>query len=218
MRRGRALLGIVLGLLAAGAAWGQGQKVELTFKGQTVAASGLTPGKPVVWFGVEHRIDAGYSTDLTQHYEVGTAAADGTATLDLSQPPSPRSYWAAVDLGTGAYALSTPDGSAEIVRAAQRSSLDVAAGSRSDGLVDTRQYLMGLLVRPGVGAWTFAGADGGPRDEDANSDGHLRFALDGLNPLPGSSAAPSRVDQGDVWLIVDPLAMEITVLKGGVAQ
>jgi hypothetical protein len=36
---------------------------------------------------------AGYSTDLTQHYQVDTAAADGTANLDLAQPPSPSSYW-----------------------------------------------------------------------------------------------------------------------------
>jgi hypothetical protein len=104
------------------------------------------------------------------------------------------------------------------VRAARPPALDTGQGARSDGLLDTRRYLMGLLVRPGVGAWTFAGADGGPRDEDGKTDGHLRFALDKLNPLPGSPAAPARVDAGDLWLIVDPLKMEITVLKGGVAQ
>ena len=218
MRPGRALFaGVVLGLLAAGPAGGQGQPVRLTFGDQTVTASGLTPGKPVVWLGVEHRVDAGFSTDLTQHYQTGTAAADGTARLDLSQPPSPRSYWVAVDLGSGAYALAMP-ANGRIARPARPSALDTGQGARSDGLVDTRQYLMGLLVRPGVGAWSFAGADGGPRDEDGRSDGHLRFALDKLNPLPGSPAAPARIDKSDLWLVVDPLAMEITVLQGGVAQ
>jgi hypothetical protein len=218
MRRGRALSwSVVLGLLVVGPAWGQGQSVRLTFGDQSVTASGLTPGKPVVWLGVEHRVDAAYSNDLTQRYQTDTAAADGTAHLDLPQPPAPRSYWAAVDLGSGAYAVASP-GNGRIVRAVQPSALDTGQGTQPDGLVDTRQYLMGLLVRPGVGAWTFAGADGGPRDEDGKTDGHLRFALDKLNPLPWSPAAPARADAADLWIIIDPLKMEITVLKGGVAQ
>src|SRR3954468_17884959 len=172
MSRGRALSwSVVLGLLVVGPAPGQGQSVRLTLEDQAVKASGLTPGKPVVWLGVEHRLDAGFSNDLTQRSQVDTAAADGTARLDLTQPPAPRSYWAAVDLSSGAYAVVTP-GDGRIVRAARPPALDTGQGARSDGLLDTRQYLMGLLVRPGVGAWTFAGADGGPRDEDGKTDGH----------------------------------------------
>jgi len=218
MRRDRALSwSVVLALLVAGPALGQGQSVRLAFGDQAVTASGLTPGKPVVWFSVEYQVDAGYSSSLTQRYETGTAEADGTARLDLAHPPSPRSYWMAVDLGSGAYALAAP-GSGRVVRAARPSALDTGQGARADGLLDTRQYLIGLLVRPGVGAWSFAGADGGPRDEDGKTNGHLRFALDLLHPLPGSPAAPARKDKADLWLIVDPLAMEITVLKDGVAQ
>jgi hypothetical protein len=181
-------------------------------------ASGLTPGHSVVWFGVEHTVDDTFSTDLTQHYEVGTVAADGTAHIDLSQPPALNSYWAAVDLGTGAYGLMSPGGETTIIRAAVQPSLDEVTGSQPDGLIDSRPYLMGLLVRPTVGVWTFSGADGGPRDEDGQTDGHLRFALDGLSPLANSPAAPSRVDTSDLWLIVDPMKMEITVIQDGVAQ
>jgi len=218
MNRGRALSWpVVLGLLVAGPALGQGQSVRLTLGDQAVTASGLTPGKPVVWLGVEYRVDAEFSGDLTERYEVGTTAADGTARLDLPRPPAPRSYWVAVDLGTGAYALSTPR-QYRIARAVRPTTLDTGQGGSSDVLVDTRQYLVGLLVRPGAGAWSFSGGDGGPLDEDGESNGHLRLALDRLNALPGSPAAPARLDKSDLWVIVDPLRMEITVLKGGVAQ
>lgn len=218
MRRARALWWpVVLGLLVAGPSWGQGQSVQLTFGDQAVTASGLTPGKSVVWLSVEYRIDAEFSSDLTERSEIGTAAADGTARLDLPQPPAPRSYWVAVDLDSGAYALSTPN-KYRIARAARPPALDTGRAVGPDVLVDTRQYLVGLLVRPGTGAWSFSGGDGGPLDEDGESNGHLRLALDRLQSLPGSPAAPARADKTDLWVIIDPLAMEITVLKGGVAQ
>jgi hypothetical protein len=81
---------------------------------------------------------------------------------------------------------------------------------------------MGLMVRPGIGAgtgaWAFTGGDGGPRDEDGKNDGHLRFALDKFDPLPGSPASPAKLQRTDLWIVVDPLSMEIAVHKGGVAQ
>ncbi len=58
MRRGFALL-LVSGLLIAGATVAQGAAPRIAFEDQAVVASGLTPGKSVAWFGVEHRIDAG---------------------------------------------------------------------------------------------------------------------------------------------------------------
>jgi hypothetical protein len=217
-RSRRALSGsFVLGLLVAAVAWGQGQTVGITFQNQAVVAGGLTPGASVAWFSVEYRIDAEYSSDLTQRYAVGTAAADGTARLDLAQPPAPRSYWMAVDLGTGAYALATPN-NYRIAKAPSPPTLDTTAAAQSDALVETRQYVMGLLVRPGVGAWTFGASDGNSIDQDGEVNGHLRVALDRLTPLTNGPAAPEKAAPNDLWLIVDPSTMEITVLKGGVAQ
>ena len=216
MRRGRTLWwSVMLGLLAVGSAWGQAQNVGITLQDQAAVAGGLTPGKPVIWLSVEYRVDAEFSSDLTQRYEVGTAAADGTARLDLLKPPAPRSYWVAVDLGTGAYALATPS-QYRIAKAPSPPTLDTSTAA--DALLDTRQYVMGLLVRPGVGAWAFGAGDGGPVDQDGEVNGKLRIALDKLTPLTGSPAAPEKAAVNDLWLIVDPLTMEITVLKGGVAQ
>jgi hypothetical protein len=218
MRRGRGLSwSVVVGLLVAGAAWGQAQKVALTFEDQAVVANGLTPGKPVVWFGVEHRIDAELSGEMVRHYQIVTAAADGTARLDLTQAPAARSFWVAVDLGSGALGVAAPNGY-PLRKPPQPAQLRAGQGSQPDQILDDHPYVMGLMVRPGVGAWAFAGGDGGPRDEDGKSDGHLRFALDKLDPLPGSPAPPSRLNGQDLWLLVDPLTMEIAVYKGGVAQ
>jgi len=209
----------VLGLLIAGAAIGQlvAPAPRIAFAGKAVTANGLTPGKAVIWFGVEHRVDAEYSGDMTQRYAVDTAGADGTARLDLPQSPAPRSFWVAVDLDRGALAVAAPDGY-RLARPVKPARLGVGQGAQPDEILDDRPYLMGLMVRPGLGAWSFAGGDGGPRDEDGESNGHLRFALDRLDPLPGSPAAPAKLAGNDLWVLIDPLTLEISVLKGGVAQ
>lgn len=191
--------------------------LQITFEETAVAASGLTPGKQVVWFGVEHRVDADYSGEMAQRYQVGTVAADGTARLDLGRAPAPRSFWTAVDLDSGELLVAAPNGY-RIARAQHPSHLGLGQGAKADELLDDRPFLMGLMVRPGTGAWAFTGGDGGPRDEDGRNDGHLRFALDKFDPLPGSPAAPAKLSAQDLWFVVDPLAMEIAVHKGGVAQ
>jgi hypothetical protein len=212
---------LLLFLLLAGTAFAQGNSgkpdPQIAFDDTAVTASGLTPGKPVIWFGVEHAVDAAYSGDMAQHYSAGTAAADGTARLDLGRAPAPRSYWVAVDLTSGAFAVAAPDGS-PLTKPKKPSRAGLGQGDKPDELLDDRPFLMGLMVRPGEGAWAFTGGDGGPRDEDGKNDGHLRFALDRFDPLPGSPAAPSKLNGQDLWFVIDPLAMEISVHKGGVAQ
>ena len=194
-----------------------GPTLQIAFEETAVAASGLTPGRQVVWFGVEHRVDADYSGEMAQRYEVGTVAADGTARLDLGRAPAPRSFWTAVDLDSGDLLVAAPNGY-RIARPQHLSHLGLGQGAKADELLDDRPFLMGLMVRPGTGAWAFTGGDGGPRDEDGKNDGHLRFALDKFDPLPGSPAAPAKLTGQDLWIVVDPLAMEIAVHKGGVAQ
>jgi len=215
----RLSLSVLLFLLSAGALLAQGSSgkpdPKIVFEEAAVTASGLTPGKTVVWFGVEHRVDADYSGDIFQFYRTGTAAADGTARLDLDHAPAPRSFWVAVDLDSGAFDVAGPNG----YRLAKPSKLPhLGQGANADELLDDHPYLMGLMVRPGEGAWAFTGGDGGPRDEDGKSDGHLRLALDKFDPLPGSPAAPAKIKGTDLWFVIDPMTMEISRSQGGVAQ
>jgi hypothetical protein len=221
MRR-RGSLGLVLGVVFVRMAAAQGNppgkpELKITFEAQAVVASGLTPGEKVAWFGVEQRIDADFSREIVRRFDLAAAGADGTARLALKQPAAERSFWVAVDLKSGEYALAAPGGY-RIRRPLRPSQVSAAAGSGSDRIVDDRRYLVGLVVRPGEGAWSFVGGDGGDQDADLRNDGRVRFALDGLTPLPGSPPPPSQVNGSDLWFIVDPLKMEIAVHKGGVAQ
>jgi hypothetical protein len=216
----RSAAAILVFLLSPGLAGAQTAppKPEIAFEAEAVAAFGLTPGETVVWFGVERRVDPDFSTEVVRHAEVGTAGADGTARLALGREVAVRSLWVAVDLETGELAVAAPDGYriARPERPATR--LSVQDGDQADHFLDERPYLMGLVVRPGAGAWVFAGGDGGDRDEDGQSDGRLSFALDGFDPLPGSPAPPAKARAEDLWLVIDPRRMEITVLAGGIAR
>src|ERR1700709_6868 len=154
-----------------------GPTLQIAFEETAVAASGLTPGRQVVWFGVEHRVDADYSGEMAQRYEVGTVAADGTARLDLGRAAAPRSLWAAGDLHRGDLPGAAPHGY-RIARPQHLSHLGLGQGAKADELLDDRPFLMGLMVRPGTGAWAFTGGDGGPRDEAGKKHGHLTAAPD----------------------------------------
>ena len=211
---------VSIGLLVSAASWAQTprQSPAITFEDGAAVASGLTPGKSVVWFGVELRVDAEYTTSRTERYHVGTVAPDGTARFTLDKPVALRSIWTAVDLDSGAFALAVPQGYRLVQLKNPPCRLGQGAASQSDAILDTRPYLVGLVVRPGAGAWSFAGGDGGQRDEDGANDGHLRFALDKLDPLQDSPAAPGKVSPSDLWFVIDPQRMEISVHKGGVAQ
>jgi hypothetical protein len=215
-------LSFLVSLLLAGAAFGQGSSVppapQLSFETSAVLANGgLTPGRPVIWFGVEYGLDAEFSTHIQETHAVGTVAADGTARLDLDHPLAPRSIWVAVDQDSGHYTVAGANGF-RLLKPDQPSQLVLGDDTKADALADQRQYLMGLAVRPGTGAWSFSGGDGGPRDQDGQNDGHLSFALDGFDPLDGSPAAPARAAAGDLWFVVDPYTMSISVSVDGVAQ
>jgi hypothetical protein len=212
------LLFLTLVLVPALAGAQRNPSPAISFEANAVVASGLSPGKTVVWFGVERQVDAEYSTDLFERYDVGTAGVDGTARLVLDRPVVLRSLWTVVDLDSGNFALAAPE-DYRLGRLSQPPArLGVGSDDQPDEILDERPYLVGLVVRPGEGAWRFAGGDGGARDEDGQNDGHLRFALDKLEPLPGSPAAPAKARGADLWFVIDPQRMEISVHKGGVAQ
>ncbi len=217
---------LVLGLALLSAAMAEAQgtpspppkpQPRIAFEEKAVVATGLTPGGTVAWFGVQRRVDADFSGEIVRLWDAGKAGADGSARIDLPTPVTPSSLWAAVDVASGEFAVAAPAGY-RIARPGKPGGLGVGQGANPDEIVDERPYLAGLVVRPGEGAWSFSGGDGGPRDEDGQSNGRVRFALDKLDPLPGSPAAPAKAKGTDLWIVVDLLKMEVSVHKGGVAQ
>ena len=211
-----------LTLLSAGTAFAQGTpppSPQITFEQAAVVASGLSPGKTVVWFAVEHVIDAEYSGEITQYCHQATVAADGTARLDLDHDVVTRSLWLAVDLDTGAYALAAP--AAYRIAPLENVPQILRSTGVPDQLSTQTSSVLGLEVRPGVGAgagaWRFAGSDGSASDKDG-TDGTLNLEVDQSDSLTGSGTAPDQVATDDLTFLVDPVLMQITVLKGGVAQ
>ena len=71
-----------------------------------------------------------------------------------------------------------------------------------DHLTDTRGYIEALVVRPGTGAWTFRGGDGGVDDDDGQPDGKLALPLDRLVPLAEAPAAPAKAEDRDLWFVL----------------
>jgi hypothetical protein len=192
---------------------------QITFEDSAVVASGMTPGQGVIWFGVEHAVDAGFSGDIYQHYNSGVAAADGTARLDLGRTLVPGAIWVAVDLSSGLYATVAPAvAPPALPDPSLAATLVAGGGTLPDRIVDHRPFIMGLSVRPGVGAWGFGGGDGGDSDLDAANDGNLSLELDQFGPFPGSPPAPAQSSATDLWFIVDPQKMELSVQQNGVAR
>ena len=197
---------------------------RIAFEESAVVATGLTPGEKVVWFGVEDRVDtADFSRTVVEHYDVGDAAADGSARLALKSPPEKRSFWVAAGLKSGAFALAAPAPEDFAPRRPGKPShLGRGAGAAADEILDERRWIIGIVIRKGegegTGAWRFVLGDGRWNDEDGMRNGQAHLPLDRLQPLPGNPPPPAKAQDGDLWFIADPRQMEISVHKGGVAQ
>lgn len=207
---------VALALFAAPPA--RAQAPQIVWSSDSLAASGFTPGGQIVWFGVERRVDPDFSADVVSYRSTTQAAADGSSLLDLERKLAERALWVAVDLETGAWSAATPTGYSLEKLAAPPVAVQSRAAAPSDAFTDSRAYLLGLLVRPQVGAWSFGGSDGGPGDADGANDGVATFALDALEPVGLGPAAPARAAADDLCVVIDPLAMDLSVLKGGVPQ
>jgi hypothetical protein len=211
------LLGLAA-LAAFAAAPARAQAPQIAWSSDSLAASGFSPDGAIVWFGVERSIDPDFSADILSHRSTTQAAADGSSLLDLDRKLAERAVWVAVDLATGAWAATSPTGYALEKLAAPPVSVQSRTAAASDALTDSRSYLLGLLVRPQVGAWSFGGSDGGPADSDGATDGLVTFALDALDPVGAGPAAPARAATEDLCFVIDPLTLDLSVLLGGVPQ
>jgi hypothetical protein len=214
MRTGlRVWILVSVGWVISAASWAQAPGPAIAFGDSALTASGLSAGKTVVWFGIERVVDADYSSTLYQHYTTDTVAADGTDVLTLDHPVAAASVWVAVDVDTGAYAVTVPVSAHLNLTLPTSSALLQGLGSLPDQFLDTRTYVLGLAVRPGQGAWLFGGGDGGPRDLDQSANGRLSFALNQFDALPGSPPAPATAGSTDIWFVMDPQTMEISIFK-----
>ena len=188
-------------------------ELELVFEDEAVVVRGAKAGETVVLFGVNRHISPDDAVLLRRVADALVADATGEARFELEGGAARQSMWVAVDLATGTLRTAAPQG----YRVRQVSFRGRGLGRRADdrdALEDMRSFVEILGVRPGVGAWTVTVGDGSPIDEDLRVDGRLEVALDNLQPLGDSPAvAPDKVQRGDVVVLMDPNAMELTIVS-----
>jgi hypothetical protein len=207
----RASVLVLFFLMSAGVA--SAAPLRLAVGPTGVSISGITPKGKAVVFGITRKVADDDVTTIQPHLDVlSDDDGDGVVSEDLGQPMPRRSMWVAVDLASGDFDAAAPAG----FRLRRVNWHGRGLEHRSDGrdqVEDARSFAEVLVVRPGVGAWTLRLGDGSPGDADGVANGRIAAALDRLQPLAGSPAPPSRFATGDTVLLLDPNAMEMTLVK-----
>lgn len=181
--------------------------------------TGAEPSGSIAWFGVERIVEPDFSVFRQTRHGVASAGADGTARIPLDPAPSARAFWVVVDLQNGEHAAGAPAGYRLNRLSKEETSCraETSDGASDDQLLAVGSQVEGLMVRPGVGAWRFSGGDGGPDDEDKTHDGRIRLAQSKFFPVAGAPKAPAKLRADDLWIVIDPVAMSLSVLRGGSA-
>ncbi len=183
----------------------------ISFDSGGVTATGVTPKGRIVWFSVAREFSRHALTIVARQEIVADEDGDGAVRFKLEGEVPEQSYWFAVDLESGAYAVAAPAGY-ELRRAdlPERALPAELAHFELD-----RPFVYAVLVRPKVGAWRLRAGDGGEADEDGAPDGTLRARLQALESLGESPPPPEKLAPGDLLLVVDPNEMEILTAELG---
>jgi len=206
-------LSILVGCVLASAGTAFAAPLRLAVGPTGVSVSGVTAKGKAVVFGITREVADDDVTSIQPYLDVlSDDDGDGVVSEDLGQPMPRRAMWVAVDLASGDFDAAAPAG----FRLRRVNWRGRGLDHRNDGrdqIEDARPFAEVLVVRPGVGAWTLRLGDGSPEDADGTANGRIAAALDGLQPLAGSPAPPSRFANGDTVLLLDPNAMEMTLVK-----
>jgi len=207
-------LTLALALLAPAA--GRAVPFALSLGADSLAVTGASAGAQVAFFGIARDVDPDDVATIRRTAEVaGDEDGDGKVALKLGRPVARRSVWVAVDLTSGDSDAAAPEGF-RLKKVNFRGRGLAARSAGRDGIEEDRPLVELLVARPGVGVWTTRLGDGGPDDEDGAADGKLAAGLDHMKPLAGTrTLAPAQFEKGDVVVLVDPNALEITLVKVG---
>jgi hypothetical protein len=172
-----------------------------------VTVTGVTPGEDVVLFSCSKRNVKGA---IRFERIVSDPDKDGVVTLTGDVPL--RSIWIAVDQKSGAVATgSRPEWNVYVSPIAPALYRKDAAGAIAELEKETPRLIL-LLVRPGLGAWTVEGRDGGPTDRDNDLNSHLRLGFEDAQPIvAGKEKAPKNLKAGDVVAAIEPGRMDIYI-------
>lgn len=200
---------LVLGLTAAAAA--VAVEPRLTFDGEHIEVSGVTPGGAVVAFGAgqEHR---GWLPGFRWFQEIlHDHDSDGVVDWEPATPLPAGVVWIVVDFTTGAY--SSLSLSETQVQTLSKGDLSVPVGAPELVFRAGRRFptlLAALLVRPGQAAWAMLSADGATTDLDGGEDGSQRLRLADFTEL-AEGPAVHVFEAGDVLVVVELRSLSLGV-------
>jgi hypothetical protein len=160
----------------------------------------------VVFLGAA-RIAEGYARHMATGADRVSADADGTVDIRRGARVPMHSLWIAVDLASGASTVASPDprGAAHV---REKLSLGQVRQLTRDG-----DYVMFLLVRPRVGAWTQTVEDSGFYDGDGTPDLKVKLDVERMQPLGRSPSAPRQLERTDIVFAVDPMNLTVVELR-----
>jgi hypothetical protein len=179
----------------------------IVFDPQSIRITGLTPGSSAVYLAAA-RIAHGYSRDIaTESGTVSDPDHDGIADIPLHRRLPLHSLWIAVDLATGRSAVEFPHPPGAFHRSEKLNMGELRELAR-DGF-----YVMFLVVRPSVGAWTLTVEDSDRHDADNLTDRKVKLRIRDMEPVGGSPAPPQHLQKGDVVFAVDPIDLRVFELR-----
>lgn len=184
--------------------------ITVSFTPTTVTASGIAPGSEIAWMA---ELVEPYNSTVSRRWIRGVAVDDdfdGTITLTPEGSVPEASMWVVASLVDGSYVVDSPRRDLVV-----RLDLPNLGSPHGPPRID-RNWITGLMVRPGEGAWVFELTDGGPRDADRIFDGRLTLEHSSFEPLGQSTPRQSNgLRGGDLFVILDWDTLEHAIFAVG---
>jgi hypothetical protein len=174
----------------------------------TFTITNATPGGSVVLFA--SGIDGSRGV-LRQRKLATSVAASAAGTLEYKpERPLPyRTILVAVDVESGRIAIGGPPDYEVQVRPFPTETLRRDSDGVS-GVADAEiPRAEVLVVRPKTGAWQLTAAEGASGDKDQRHDGRLALDFESAKAITGNTAAPKRLKQKDVVVVIDSARLEV---------
>jgi hypothetical protein len=141
----------------------------------------------------------GYHTRVRILSGYGPATPHSSFEVVLPDADTLRSVWAVADVdGSSNVRANSP------LMVTSPHTILARAVIGTDRVVIESGAIEVLYVRPHLGAWRYAVADGGGRDLDGVANGTIVMPLLELKPFKGNPHAPERIEEGDFLLLIDP--------------
>ncbi len=212
----KSAVAFILALLVASwakAANGPVGAPKITFSGNTIQVSGVTPGGIVVIYGVAMgRVN--YTNGLNRFKAALTDDDhDGAVTYDVGQPIPPIGVWIAVDATNGQFVIAAPQRS--VLPAAR--SLTQPFRKNGAGLVDTFSHgyasVEMLYIHPGGGVWAGHAFEGSRTDRDPRPGITGVSLSDTVSLMPPGDTKPAAFAPGGVLIAFDISDFEVLTMR-----